>query len=111
MTPERRFRRVERILVQMAQSGRRSRSEFRYKINSLIDAQTRHEARWDAESEAINEKINILVNTQIETSEQIKGLAAGQSRADQETAELKKSLKAFIDNFNKGHNGGPASNG
>jgi ElaB/YqjD/DUF883 family membrane-anchored ribosome-binding protein len=101
-TPEQRLDRAERILVQMAQSGRRSRSEFRYKINSLIDAQMRHEARWDAESQVINEKMKELIQTQKETSEQMKRQAA---RADQETADLKKSLKAFIDNLRKGHNG------
>jgi len=106
MTPEQRFRRVERILVQMAQSGRRSRSEFRYKINSLIDAQIRHESRWDAESEAINEKINVLIKTQMETSEQMKRQAV---RADQETADLKKSLQAFIDSLRKVHNGGSST--
>jgi len=90
------------MLVQMAQSGRRSRSEFRYKINSLIDAQMRHEARWDAESQVINEKMKELIQTQKETSEQMKWQAA---RADQETADLKKSLKAFIDSLRKGHNG------
>jgi len=99
MTPEERLGRAERILVEMAKSGRRSRSEFRYKINCLIDAQMRHEARWDAENQVINEKINILINTQIETSEQMKRQAA---RADQETADLKKSLQTFIDR----HNGG-----
>lgn len=106
MTPEQRLGRVERILVHMAKSGRRSRSEFRYKINSLIDAQMRHEARWDAENQAINEKIKILIETQKETSEQIKRQAA---RADQETAALKKSLQAFIDSLRKGHNGGSST--
>ena|SRR5215813_3584466 len=106
MTPEQRLGRVERILMQMARSGRRSRSEFQYKINSLIDAQTRHEARWDAENQAINEKIKDLVDSQRETNEQMKRQAA---RADQETAELKKSLQAFIDSLRKGHNGGSSN--
>jgi hypothetical protein len=86
----------------MARSGRRSRSEFRYKINSLIDAQNRHEAEWRAESHVINEKIKALVETQRQTSEQMKRQAA---RADRETADLKKSLQAFIDSLRKGHNG------
>jgi len=92
--------------MEMARSGRRSRSEFQYKINSLIDAQMRHEARWDAENQAINEKIKDLVDSQRETNEQMKRQAA---RADQETAELKKSLQAFIDSLRKGHNGGSSN--
>ena len=109
MTPEKRFRRIERILVQMAQSGRRSRSEFRYKINSLIDAQMRHEARWDAESQVINEKIEVMVETQRQAGEQIKVLAAGYVKAEQETADLIKSLQAFIDSLRKGQNGGSSN--
>ena len=109
MTPEQRLDRAEKILVRMIKSGRRSRSEFRYKINSLIDAQTRHEARWDAESHVINEKIKALVDAQRETREQINLVTANQSRADQETANLKRSLQAFIDNLRKGHNGGSSS--
>lgn len=109
MTPEQRFRRVERILVRMAKSGRRSRSEFRYKINTLIDAQIRHEARWDAESRALDEKIKVMVDTQREAGEQIKALAVGHAKAEQETTELKKSVQAFIDSLRKGHNGGSST--
>ena len=109
MTPEQRLDRAERILTRMIKSGRRSRSEFQYKINSLIDAQMRHEVRWDAESAVINEKIKVMVETQKEAGEQIKVLAAGQARADQETANLKKSLEAFIDSLRKGHNGGSST--
>ena len=109
MTPEQRLDRAERILVRMAQSGRRSRSEFRYKINALIDAQMRHEADWRAESQVINEKMKELIQTQKETGEYIKDLAANQARADQETADLKKSLQAFIDSLRKGHNGGSSN--
>ena len=109
MTPEQRLDRVERILVRMAQSGRRTRSEFRYKINSLIDAQLRHETSWRAESHAINEEIRNLINTQKETTEQIRALSANQSKAEEETATLKRSLNAFIDSLRKGHNGGSSS--
>src|ERR1044072_6083168 len=96
MTPEQRLDRAEKILGRMIKSGRRSRSKFHFKINSLIDAQMRHEARWDAESQVINEKMKELIQTQKETSEQMKRQAA---RADQETADLKKSLQAFIDSL------------
>jgi hypothetical protein len=72
----------------------------------------RHEARWDAESGVLNEKMKDLIQTHKdliqthkETGEYIKGLAANQARADQETADLKKSLQAFIDSLRKGHNG------
>jgi hypothetical protein len=105
MTPEQRLDRVERILVHMARSGRRSRSEFRYKINALIDTQMRHEAEWRAESHALNEKIRVMVETQRDAGERVKDLAAGQAKADQETAELKKSLQAFIDSLRRGSNG------
>jgi hypothetical protein len=93
----------------MAKSGRRNRSEFRYKINSLIDAEMRHESRWASESRALDEKIKVMVDTQREAGEQIKALAAGHARAEQETAELKKSVQAFIDTLRKGNNVGSST--
>ena len=102
MTPEQRLDRAERILVRMAQSGRRSRSEFRYKINSLIDAQIKHDARFQAHTEEFDREMRELAAIQRENSEQIASLIASQSKADQETAELKKSLQNFIDRQNSG---------
>jgi hypothetical protein len=106
MTAEQRLGRTERILLDMARSGRRSRSEFRYKINSLIDAQIRHEAEWRAESRDLDEKIKVMVDTQKEAGEQIKALAAGHAKAEQESADLKESVQAFIDSLRKGYDGG-----
>jgi len=62
MTPEQRFKRVERILGRLATRGRKTRSEFRDKINILIDAQIRSE-------ETFREKINILADAQIRSEE------------------------------------------
>jgi two-component sensor histidine kinase len=42
----------------MIKSGRRTRSEWRYKINNLIDAQIRHEEQWRIESAKTEEALN-----------------------------------------------------
>jgi hypothetical protein len=98
MTPEQRLDRAERILVRMVEAGRRTRSEWQYKINSLVDAQIRHEAQWRIESEKIDE--------------QLKEVATAQARNDIAIARLAKSheltekaLRAFIKSMSKGHNG------
>lgn len=127
MTLEQRVRRAERMLVMMAQSGRRTRSEWGYKINGLIDAQMRFEAtvhgaqkRNEAEAREQKERIDKLIQSQMETSEQIRSmqketseqirslqketsehlreLAAGQAKTDE-------ALRAFINSLRKGHNG------
>ena len=98
MTPEQRLDRVENILRGFVRAGRRARVEWNYKINSLIDAQVRHEAAWRLQSDAINE--------------QIKEVAAAQARNEKEIAELarsqkltEKTLRSFIDSLRKGGNG------
>ena len=121
MRPEQRLDRAERILVMMANAGRRARQEWREqsreqneKINILINMHIQNEEQWRAESHALDEKINILIHTQMETSEQIKqtseqikqtseqikqtseqisGLAAGQTRSEKEMAELREAQK------------------
>ena len=116
MTLEQRVRRAERMLVIMANSGRRTRSEWGYKINGLIDAQMRFEAtvhesqkRNEVESREQKERIDKLIQSQMETSqqiksvqretsEQIKGLAAAQAKTDE-------ALRAFINSLRKGNNG------
>jgi UDP-glucose 4-epimerase len=59
MTPDQRLDRAERILIAMIKSGRRTRSEWQYKINSLIDAQIKYEAasrrEWDNKINSLNE--------------------------------------------------------
>ena len=53
MTPEERFKRIERVLGRFAVAGRKARSE------------------WRLRSREQDEKINILIHTQMETSEQM----------------------------------------
>ena len=133
MTPEQRLDRAEKILVRMIKSGRRSRSEFRYKINSLIDAQMRHEAIWKAESHEVNEKLKAVAIAQAEltesqkltgksiaeltesqklTGKSIAGLSESQKLTDKALAELAesqkltdKALRDFINSHHKRENG------
>ena len=112
MTPEQRLDRAEYILLRMAKSGREARSEFRQKINILIDAQIRHEAAWRAESEAINEQLKVLAGAQSELTVAQSELTVAQSELAVAQAELAKSqkltdraLRAFINSLRKGGNG------
>ena len=105
MTPEQRFKRVERILGRLATSSREARSEFRQKINILINMHVQNEEQWRAQSDALNEKINILIDTQMETTEQIKTLAVGQAKLEESQKLTDRALRAFIDSLRKGGNG------
>ena len=94
MTPEQRLDRVERILILFANSGRRTRAE------------------WRERSREQDEKINMLIQSQMETTEHIRGLAAAQARAAEETADLKRehkltqqALRDFVNSLRKGGNG------
>ncbi len=105
MTLEQRVRRAERMLVIMANSGRRTRSEWGFKINSLIHAQLMNEVAAREQKERIDILIRSQAETteqirslQMETSDQIKGLAAAQAKTDE-------ALRAFINSLRKGHNG------
>lgn len=91
MTPEQRLDRVEYILARMAKSGREARTEFRQKINILIDAHMRTEAAWEAKSEIINEQLKVLAVAQAE-------LAKSQKLTD-------RALRAFINTLRRGGNG------
>ena len=102
MTPEQRLNRVERILGQMATSGRRARSEFREKINILINMHVQNEEHFRAQNNELNEKISILINAQIETTEQINKLTNSQRQTDQ-------TLRDFIASLRKGRNGNPST--
>ena len=91
MTPEQRLERAEYILVRLAKSGREARTEFR-------------------------QKINILINSQMETDELIKGLAVGQARINYEMAKLAESqrltdeaLRAFLRSQSKDQDGESAN--
>jgi thioredoxin-like negative regulator of GroEL len=91
MTPEQRLDRAERILITMAKSGRRTRSEWRYKINSLIDAQIRHEAQSHIRSAKIDEQLS-------ENAKAIAELRESQKLTD-------KALRTFIESLGKNRNG------
>ncbi len=93
MTPEQRLRRAERILLTMVKSGRRTRSEWRYKINSLVDAQIRHEAVWHLESEAINTQLKEVAIAQAKNEKAIADLTRSQKLTDKALAGLTKSQK------------------
>ena len=86
MTPEQRLDRVENILRGFIRAGRRSRDEWNYRINSLIDAQIRNEAAWRAESHEINE--------------QLKAVAVAQAELVEAHKLTEQSLRAFIDRQN-----------
>lgn len=91
MTPEQRLDRAEYILVRLAKTGREARTEFREKINILIDAHIRNQAAWRSESHAINEQIKALAVAQAE-------LTKSQKLTDQ-------ALRAFIKSSRKRGNG------
>ena len=98
MTPEQRFKRVERILARLATRGRKTRSDFRDKINILIDAQIRseevwlrHKEEWRAESRAINE--------------QIKNVALAQAELTKSQKLTDRALRDFINSLRKDQNG------
>ena len=123
MPPEQRLKRVERILMQMVKSGRRTRSEWRYKINSLIDAQISHEIAWRAESKETDARMRDLIKSQKQLGEflsnlgskhdkEIAELRKAHSIHDKEMAEIRKaqsetdkSLRAFLDSLRKDGNG------
>ena len=98
MTPEQRLVRAERILVRMIKAGRRTRSEWQYKINSLIDAQIKHEAAWRIESAAIDRQLEKIAAAQAENQKEIAELTRSQKLTD-------KALRAFINSLRKGQNG------
>jgi hypothetical protein len=98
MTPDQRLDRAERILIRMIKSGRRTRSEWRYKINSLIDAQISHEAHWRAQSDAINEQFKEVADAQARNEKQIDKLTKSHELTE-------KALRAFINSLRKGQNG------
>ena len=95
MTPEQRLDCADYILVRLAKSGREARTEFREKINMLIEAHMRNEATWRAESQAINEQIKAVAVAQAE-------LTKSQKLTDQ-------ALRVFINNLGKDGNGNPST--
>jgi len=98
MTPEQRLDRAERILITMIKSGRRTRSEWRYKINSLVDAQIRHEEMSRMRSAKIDEQLLKMTAAQAQNQKAIAELNESQKLTD-------KALRAFIASLRKGRNG------
>jgi hypothetical protein len=105
MTPEQRLDRVEYILARMAKSGREARSEFRQKINMLIDAHMRNEATWRAESHAINDQIKALAVAQAELTNSQKLMAVAHAELTKSQKLTDQALRAFINSLRKGANG------
>ena len=97
MTPEQRLDRAERILIAMVKSGRRTRSEWQYKINSLSDAQIKDEAAWRLRSAKIDEQLMENAVGQAENRKAIAELRESQKLTDN-------ALRAFIDRVRKGPN-------
>src|SRR3982751_6617870 len=93
MTPDQRLKRAERILLTMIKSGRRTRSEWRYKINSLIDAQIRHETVWRIESETINKQLKEVAVAQVKNEKSIADLTRSQKLSEKSIADLARSQK------------------
>ena len=79
MTPEQRLDRAERIVILMAKAGYRARREMRQYARE-------HAERMRDQ----DEKIHMLIQAQMETTEQIKGLAAGQARLDKKISSPKR---------------------
>ena len=98
MTPEQRLDRAERILIAMVKSGRRTRSEWQYKINSLIDAQIKHEAESRMRSAKIDEQLRENAVAQAENRRAIAELRESQKLTD-------KALRTFIESLRKDRNG------
>lgn len=98
MTPEQRLDRAERILIAMVKSGRRTRGEWQYKINSLIDAQIKDEAAWRLRSAKIDEQLMENAAGQAENRKAIADLRESQKLTDN-------ALRAFIESVRKGPNG------
>jgi len=82
MTPEQRLDRTERIVILMAKAGYRARKEMRQYARE-------HAERMREQ----DENIHMLIQAQMETTEQIKGLAAGQARLDDEMAKLSRKRR------------------
>jgi hypothetical protein len=109
MTPEQRLDRAERILIRMATAGRRTRSEWRYKINSLIDAQIRHEAESRIRSARIDEQLSENRKGMAELRESIAELRESQKESIAELRDSQKltdkALRSLIENLHKNRNG------
>ena len=105
MTPEQRLDRAERILIAMVKSGRRTRSEWQYKINSLIDAQIKHEAESRMRSAKIDEQLRENVVAQAENRKAIAELRESQNDLKESQKLTDQALRIFIESLRKTQNG------
>ena len=95
MTPEQRLDRAERIVILMAKAGYRARVEMRQYAREHAVRMQEHALRMREQ----DEKIHMLIQAQMETSEQIRGLAAGHTRLEEEMAKLAESDRLLRDMF------------
>jgi chromosome segregation ATPase len=87
-----RIDRLERLFKLMIRIGDRERKDLRERINALIDAQMRNEAKWDALQENLEAKIDALVDAQIRSEGKIETL--NEKMQELSTAQ-KQSAEAF----------------
>ena len=105
MTPEQRLDRAERILIATIKNGRRTRSEWRYKINSLIDAQIKDEAAWRLRSAKIDEQLRQNAAGQAQNQKAIAELRESQAELKESQKLTDKALRTFIESLRKNQNG------
>src|SRR6185369_15337809 len=105
MTPEQRLDRAERILIATIKSGRRTRSEWRFKINSLIDAQMRDEAEWRVRTAKIDEQLREVAVAQAENAKAIAELRESQAELKESQKLTDKALRTYIESLRKNRNG------
>ena len=87
MSPEERLNRLERVMKMMIRSGRRTRGNFGFSINALIDAQIRGKHEFD-------ERFAKLSAAQSKTDEQIKELVETQKLTERKLAASHAELAA-----------------
>jgi hypothetical protein len=105
LTPEQRLDRAERILIATIKSGRRTRSEWRFKINSLIDAQMRDEAEWRVRTAKIDEQLREVAVAQAENAKAIAELRESQAELKESQKLTDKALRTYIESLRKNRNG------
>ena len=105
MTPDQPLDRAERILIAMIKSGRHTRSEWRYKINSLIYAQIRHEEESRMRSAKIDEKFMAVADAQAQNQQAIAELRESQNELKESQKLTDKALRTFIESLGKNRNG------
>jgi hypothetical protein len=93
MNLEQRILRAERMIVMLAQAGRKARSQWRERVDIVISMHERHAQESRAESHAINEKINILIQCQIDTDELLRKTGEQQQKTDEQLSRTDEQLR------------------